>query len=159
MKDSMGLIPALSIVLVFIVVISGYLAFTINYSKAFKAKSRIINLIQQHDNDVEKAISDISKYLKQINYKSTDKLMEKGCNQSEGWITKNTSQDGWCYKIITTADDSNNEDKKSGKGSEKKYVKIRTFISIDIPIINNIFAGLNVFYVDGSTRATNYVVN
>ena len=154
MKESMGLVPALSIVLIFIVFISGYLAFTINYSKAFKAKSRIINLIQQHDNEVDKAIGDIAEYLDEINYKTTDKLMAKGCNNSDGWETKNTAQYGWCYKIITTEDNKNGETK--GKGTQKKYVKIRTFISIDIPIINNLFAGFDVFYVDGSTKATSY---
>ena len=47
MKDSIGAIPSLALVFMFIIIISGYLAFSVNYSKAFKMKSKIIDVFQE----------------------------------------------------------------------------------------------------------------
>ena len=50
MKDSIGAIPSLALVFMFIIIISGYLAFSVNYSKAFKMKSKIIDVLQEEEN-------------------------------------------------------------------------------------------------------------
>ena len=50
MKDSIGSIPSLALVFTFIIIISGYLAFSVNYSKAFKMKSKIIDVLQEEEN-------------------------------------------------------------------------------------------------------------
>lgn len=147
MKDSIGMVPALVAVFIAVTLISGYLAFTINYSKAFKAKSRIINLIQSNKNEVDNdTISNVQTYLSEIKYSTTDMFVKNGCNSKEWNIV---DQQGWCWKEVVTKDE-----KDDGSGYEKKYIKIRTFISIDIPIMGRFFSTMPVFYVDGSTKST-----
>ena len=155
MKDSIGMVPALVVLFIGIAAISGYIAFTVNYSKAFKAKSRIVNIIQEYENDIDngdtlsKIKKDVGDYLKSINYSSTDLLLAKGCREDQGWQT--IQNQGWCYKIVATGSDSSNEYHSK---QQKKYIKIRTFISIDVPIFNKFFANIPIFYVDGSTKTT-----
>lgn len=152
MKEGLGTVPALVVVITGFVIISSYLAFTINYSKAFKANSRIVNIIQQENNKIDqKTIARINKYLKKINYTAAQEYTKKGCagdNKDDVWTTVSSGSKnaGWCYKTIVVA----------GKEEAEKliYTKIRTFISIDLPMFNKFFSGNNQFQVEGSTKVT-----
>lgn len=152
MKESMGLVPTMGIIIFALVLISGYLAFTINYSKAYKANSRIVNIIQKYDNKMndsntrKKIEQEIYEYLEDINYTASD-LYTKKC-PNEGYIAVTSTGKGWCYKIISSADASD----KSETDTERVYVKVKTYISIDVPIFNRIFSNLRFFSVDGATK-------
>lgn len=149
MKEGVGGTVALGLVMFFIVIIASYMAFTINYSKAFKVKSKLIDVIQKYDNDVENknVTSEMNSYLKGIGYSANSDLTKR-CGDDGYKIAKGAT--GWCYKVI--------ENGTNGKGKEagikKKYVKVRTFVSVDIPVINRIFGGLRIFTVEGSTKTT-----
>ena len=49
MKDAVGGIVNIWIIAIFIVLISGYLAFSVQYNKAFRMKNEIIEAIEQCD--------------------------------------------------------------------------------------------------------------
>lgn len=148
MNESMGTVPVIVVIMIFIVAVSGYIAFTVNYSKAFKAKSEIINIIQQNDNDVKGVLSKTAEHLKTVQYSAAEEYLAKYCSQDDGWTLANSQ--GWCYKIITT----NSSDKNECSSGEKKYVKIRTIISIDVPVLKQIFSNMSLFIVEGSTKST-----
>lgn len=148
MKESMGLVPTLSVIIFALVLISGYLAFTINYSKAYKANSKIVNIIQKYNNKIdERAQKEINEYLESINYTSSENYLSK-CSESGYEIIQNTTGKGWCYKIISSEDKTD----KSKNDVNRVYVKVRTYISIDIPILNRIFPNLELSRVDGATK-------
>ena len=44
MRDGLGSVVMIEIIVVFIVVVSTYLAFNVNYMKAFKMKNKIIDV-------------------------------------------------------------------------------------------------------------------
>lgn len=150
MKESMGLVPTMGIIIFALVLISGYLAFTINYSKAYKANSRIVNIIQKYDNkitnDTEK---EIQEYLEEINYNASDTYTKTCVN--DGYTAITSSGKGWCYKVISSGKKVEN-DKEDSNDTTRVYVKVRTYISIDVPIFNRIFSNLEIFRVDGSTK-------
>lgn len=149
MNESLGRIPVLVVIMIFIVAISGYIAFTVNYSKAFKAKSEITTLIYQNKNNIdEELIGKIANRLKSVQYSADDQYVNKNCDGSENGYKAVGSQ-GWCYKIVTTA----NENEECSV-HDKKYVKIKTFISIDVPVLKNVFSNLSLFIVEGSTKTT-----
>ncbi len=149
MKESMGLVPTLSIIIFAVVLLSGYLAFTLNYSKAYKANSKIVNIIQKHKNDVNSSVKEIDEYLESINYVASTEYTSK-CS-SDGYETANGSRvQGWCYKIISTE----NDEKEKGSNIVRKYVKVRTYMSIDLPLLNKILPNLNISKVDGATKST-----
>ncbi len=149
MKESSGGIPALTLVFAFIIIISGYLAFSINYSKAFKMKSRIVDVIQASENFTDKKVTDaeiaanIKNYADSIGYSASTEFT-KTCDSSLGW--KTDLGEGWCYKVITK--------QNKNESVTTTYVAVKTFVSIDIPIFNKLFPNIRYFQVDGSTKAT-----
>lgn len=146
MKDSIGAVPALAMVFVFIIIISGYLAFTINYSKAFKMKSKIIDVLQADDNltsnrDKNNIKEEIDKYANSIGYSASSEFM-KQCSSGEGW--KKDLGEGWCYKVVT----------EDSYAMTTTYIKVKTFVSIDVPIINKVLPSIRYFQLEGSTKST-----
>ena len=155
MNEGVGEAVSLALVMFFIVVISSYLAFTINYSKAFKVKSKLIDTIQKYNNEPtnKKVIEEMRKYINEVGYSAADERMKKQCSGDgrETGYAVGIADQGWCYQIF--------EESTDGKGHEKeikkRYVKVKTFVAIDIPVINRIFGGIRVFTVEGSTKALN----
>lgn len=149
MNESIGTIPVLVVIMIFIVAISGYIAFTVNYSKAFKAKSEITTLIYQNKNVIdEKLQKKVAEHLKTVQYSADEEYVNKNCDGTENGY-KAVGNQGWCYKIVTTADNGN----ECGE-HDKKYVKIKTFISIDVPVFKSLFSNISLFVVEGSTKTT-----
>lgn len=145
MKDSIGAVPALAMVFAFIIIISGYLAFSINYSKAFKMKSYIIDRLQENDNIVNDGVDKkINDYAGKIGYSSTKDFL-KMCNSNEGWKVKTES--GWCYKVV----------KDDSYAMTTTYIKVKTFVSIDVPIINKVLPNIRYFQLEGSTKSTKII--
>lgn len=147
MKDSIGSIPSLALVFTFIIIISGYLAFSVNYSKAFKMKSKIIDVLQKEENLTSNRAKnsireEITSYSQLIGYSASTNFTAKECNRSEGW--NNDLGEGWCYKIVD----------ENATSMDMRYIKVKTFVSIDVPIINRVLPNLRFFMLEGSTKTT-----
>lgn len=139
MRDAFGGIVNIAMIVIFLVVVSGYLAFNVNYTKAFRVKNKIISKYEQYEGNCSKASSqcreEIQDYMKQVGY-TTQKLKDSkytGCDN------------GYCYQEIVVQN-------KSVDKNKKVYYKIKTQINIDIPIINKILPGLRIFEVTGDTK-------
>ena len=52
MRESIGGTWLVGIVIVFIVIFTSYLALSVNYSKAFKVKNGIIEIIEENEGDI-----------------------------------------------------------------------------------------------------------
>ena len=70
MRDAFGGIVNLSMIVVFLVLVCGYLAFNVNYTKAFRVKNYIITTIEQYegncDNTSSACAQKIDDYIKQV---------------------------------------------------------------------------------------------
>lgn len=144
MRDAFGGLVNLVIIVVFLVLVSGYLAFNVSYTKAFKVKNRIISLYEQYEgvcnNPGDACVQEIDKYISEVGYNANNGL--KGKKESEGY----TCRMGYCYKLILT-------EKQEGLQTRKiAHYKIVTQVIVDIPIINKIMPQFDVFYVYGDTR-------
>ena len=135
MKQAIGSGWMLGFVSIFIVLFTAYLAISVNYTKAFKVKNRIISLIEENEgftysSDVKETgtnIDDIKNkakqetedkiylYLNEIGYNYTDVK----CPDSIG--DGNEFTGGYCVKKITNS-----------QGSD---YTVATFISLELPII------------------------
>lgn len=142
MRDAMGGTVALVIIVIFIVIALGYMAFNVNYTKAFRMKNKIISVYEDYDG---KCLGDcrsaIKNYAKTIGYST-------GNNMScpNGYYN---SDNIYCYKKVessTSIDDTVDDTYK------KSYYRIITKINVEIPIINNIL-DLKIFYITGDTKS------
>lgn len=142
MRDAMGGIVNIALIVIFLVIIMGYLAFNINYMKAFKVKNKIITTFEQYEGACENKESpcrrEIQKYINQVGYNTNFEW-----KNLDGGYTK---AEGFAYQRVTP-------EKAGINDTEKFYYKIVTQITIDIPIINKVLDGLDTFRITGDTKA------
>ncbi len=150
MRDAYGGVVSISIVVVFLVLVSGYLAFNVNYTKAFRLKNKVISVLEEYegagyDNIVdgcsEGICKEINSYASQIGYNVS---------------SINTPNDGrtWhCNKAVGYCVAKADANSSGSTITEKNayYFDVITQININIPIINKIM-GLRIFQIRGSTK-------
>ncbi len=150
MRESIGGTWLLGFVVLFIVLFSGYLAVSINYTKAFKVKNQIINLIEQNEGFRTSAFSNIANaseidlsnsdrtedqiylYLKGIGYATTN-VSDSSCKGHGDFYTG-----GYCVKRICTANGV--------------YYKVTSFIKFELPLIWTSFT----LPINGETKTIFY---
>lgn len=143
MRDAYGGIVNITFIVVFIVIISGYLAFSVNYNKAFRVKNKIISAIEECEGISKNDTSDcahqaIEGYMQQVGYS-----VPKDFNSSVCTGELSTVGNGWCAQenVVST-----------GELGNKSYYTVVTAVNIDLPIINRILPSMKLFQVSGNTK-------
>lgn len=146
MRDSLGSVVVLTIIVVFVVIVSAYMAFNVNYTKAFRMKNRIISLYEEYDGkcfSTGECETKIRNYAKEIGYNPSVKSCETK-NGKDGTLKDNN----YCvYQYTVYTDDSKSVDDIGNR----YYYRIVTTIDIKIPIIQNVF-GYRFLRVTGDTK-------
>lgn len=143
MRESIGGAWIMGIVVLFIVLFSSFLAVSINYTKAFRTKNKIISLIEQNEglkmNDYSEGstLQQISDYLSNTVYNITEDLSGR-CEDMTYIATNNDIRGGYCIKRV----ESNNG----------VHYKVRTFIRIELPIVWTSFT----IPINGETKTIYY---
>ena len=97
MRDAIGGSTTLVIIVVFIVIALGYMAFNINYTKAFRMKDKIVTLYDDYSGNClnsSKCQQEIKSYAKQIGY-STDTGRSSFMKCPSGYTAANGI---YCYR-------------------------------------------------------------
>ena len=145
MRDAIGQVFALQIILAFVLLINGYMAYSVNYTRAFRVKNQIVNIIEQYEGPYnDEAIEKINSYINRMTYEVPGRLTQDFLADYSGQDA--SCQNGWCYVAhdVSVAD---------GDGERQgTYYTVVTFVNINIPVVNNII-GLGQFLrVEGETR-------
>ena len=142
MRDAIGQVFTLQIILAFVLLINGYMAYSVNYTRAFRVKNQIINIIEQYEGvQNEEGRQKINDYVARMNYEVSNTLINNA--RSNGY---ECFREGWCYKA-TNVSTAGGDGERTGT-----YYTVLTFVNIDIPVINQII-GLGQFLsVSGETR-------
>lgn len=145
MRDAMGGTVALVIIVIFIVIALGYMAFNVNYTKAFRMKNKIISVYEDYDGNCTGACNDaIKKYATTLGYTGGNNL-----NCPTGY--KSDSNGLYCYEAVVVNSNVHGSDIIDDVNT-KIYYRIITKINVEIPIINNIL-DLKIFYITGDTKS------
>lgn len=156
MRDALGGTVNLIIIVVFITLVLGYLAFNVNYTKAFRMKNKIISVYEDYHgncldgNDCQQAIQD---YAKQVGYQPKLTSCPEGMSPVHSVIFSEGYSGMYCLKEIPVnrklpASDSS----LLIDSTEKVYYKVATKITLDVPIIKYFIGDLRVFWVYGDTK-------
>lgn len=164
MRDAIGGTVNIFLIAVFMVVISGYMAFNISYVKAFKVKNKIIDLIEQyegncHPNDeFNTCAQKINAYMVEIGY-STGIKGDALCkdltydDKTKVGVCTCNEDDGYCItKKVVKTKDSNTSISASDDSAERAYYTVATQVNIDLPIIRNVLPNLRAFTVTGDSK-------
>lgn len=163
MKEAIGGVLSLNIILIFLVIISCYLAFSVNYTKAYRVKNEIRSIIEKNEGLTCDALEQINKLMKNAHYNFPDNFAT-WCERN-GYVVvsdvKNNAgiitQGGFCYKVQPVNKLGTTAEEKDYKGA---YYTVATFVNvIDLPMfggggsnLNGIMDFLgNTFVVKGET--------
>lgn len=159
MREAIGGAMTIQIIVIFMLLINAYLAFSVSYTRAFKMKNQVINIIENNEgyptnedvggcivDNPEGAICQIVSYINEIGYNGDD-FPERDTLCP---ATAKGKQFGLC--IIPHKKDiaGNSNASQSYSGI---YYTVYTYININIPVINNLFKGMpNIFRIQGETN-------
>lgn len=150
MRDAISGAMTLQIIVIFMIIINCYLAFSVNYTKAFRVKNEIRSIIEKNEGLTCSAKQQINDLMLKNNYKMNTKF-EEWCNkkQADGWQVARLDAGSFCYKYHKVDVTGTSNDNALYKGA---YYTVATFVNVDLPLVNNLlpFAG-NLFLVSGET--------
>ena len=137
MKESIGGAWLFQIAIVFILLFAGYLALSVNYSRAFKVKNEIISIIERNEGATTKTQDEITKYLSKVNHTIMGPCdtADKEFPFSAG---NNYSKGVYCLKMICD----------NTATIPRAYYKVKVFFRFDLPILGD----LATFKVVGETK-------
>lgn len=158
MRDAIGGTVNIAIVIFLIALLSGYLAFSVNYTKAFRVKNEIINYIEEYEgfdcNNSSNMRERIKQYIDSQHYKLPNNYMnyvsnELSSNPENKYFCD--TEGGYCVmRNISIPPKNGNTTETALQGS---YYTVVTFVNIEVPIIQNIFQAIATqFNVRGDTR-------
>ena len=165
MKTAVSSTWIYSLVITFILVFAGYLAFTINYSTAFKVKNEMITIIEKHkgmtnsDGDFVKSIIVPGKNVTaNVGALQTINLYLLGKAYSVRGTCPTDDNYRWAgVKELSEKEDLNIIDNPAIEGTKyyycfysptgSKFYKVRIFYRLDLPVLGAFFT----FSVDGTT--------
>lgn len=148
MKDAIGSVFNLTLLFVFILIVSGFVLFGVNYYKAFQVKNALLTNIEKYEGNINnsKFKEKVNDTIKRVGYTGPDDeaIVSFRNSNTTGWQCPNGSESsryqGWCYFKRTY----------SSKGTTE--FDVATFVSVDIPVINRIMLKFKFFQVMGRTK-------
>lgn len=150
MRGAIGNAMVMNIVITFIILTTAFLVSSISYSKAFKVKTKIIDIIEKYDGDFNKTsnkesviTNEINQFLGQTGYRTTSATAKGDCskyvdNSKESLMGTTSSYD------ICIIQKNNNSSTYHGP-----YYKVVVYMYFDFPIIGDMIK----IPVSGETRS------
>lgn len=151
MKEAIGGISIFQIVIAFIILFTGYVCLSINYSKAYSVKNELLTIIKnqggvctsEDSNDTlcENFQYLINNYLQETGYRSTGTCDDdwEGFKRDGTHVSKG-EQAAFCVRGVNIADSQN-------QLPTAVYYEVKVFYQIDVPIFRSVFN----FTVKGET--------
>lgn len=135
MKEAIGNTFLMSLATVFLFVIMGLLVSALVYSKAYKAKNKIVSVIEKYNGFTDDAKGEVEDDLFKMGYKTN--TTNRSCSKIENATLVHDSARGkydYCVYQITS--------------SRGEYYKVITYTHLDLPIIGQYLT----FEVKGDSR-------
>jgi len=158
MRESIGGAWLFSIVIVFIFFFSGFLAYSISYTKAFNVKNRIVSYIEEYegytigvgdvasrtDEELDKTVEGKSfKLVRDTGYNYTG-AQGIGCDGVQNGSANRTTEGGYCVVKYCP----------NGTNNSNTHYKITTYIALNLPVVNVTVSGeTRTIYSDTSGYA------
>ena len=125
MKAATGNALLINIIITFLVIVLAVLVASITYTKAFRVKNRIVDIIENHEGnfneDRDSIINDVNSALNSVGYKISN---NNRCPDRDGAtiVTTGTNYDYCIYEYTTT------------RGS---YYGVTTYMYLDLPVVGS----------------------
>ncbi|MBR3210915.1 MAG: hypothetical protein IKF71_03135 [Bacilli bacterium] len=157
MNEGLGSTVIIAIIVVFIALVSAYMAYNVNYTKAFRMKNKIVATIEKYDGDCTNTngcMGEIKTYADKISYRpSTTNFCDNNKYKPNINVmdTQYFSDPGFClYKVkVRKTESGSGEIVDDNNHQYGFYYRVATIINIRVPIIENM---MQFNYVSGDTK-------
>ena len=75
MKDAISNAVVIQIIIIFLVIINSYLAFSVNYTRAFRIKNNIVSTIERYEGLTREAHNQIEEMMANAGYSISDSYL------------------------------------------------------------------------------------
>lgn len=156
MKEAIGGTWLFNIVIFFLLLFAGYMCLSINYSKAFNVKDKIINEIERNggvsftgDMNRDDALKSIKEYITKVGYRTTGNCegYDYGCDR-DGICSKVISNSEYLYCIKEEKAKNNYKAALENEFVYISYYKVKVFYQLDLPVMKSLFR----FEIKGDTK-------
>ncbi len=150
MREAIGGTWLVQIVVVFVLLFTGFMCLTINHTKAFNVKNEIVNAIERYDGidlsnpDTDPAMKTIVAYLKKASYRTIGSCPDAsytGYNRDGKLDNKNAT---FCIKKQNVR----GVDYHPEEFPDMSYYRVVVFYQLDLPILSSAFN----FRLTGDTK-------
>ena len=142
MREAVGGTVVLNVALIFIVLINGYLAISVQYTKAFRVKNQIINIIEQYEGYTPAAQDVIGDFIWEARYHpgvNTVTCPDGSLPTPPGHL--------YCVERISAM--------TVGPNSGGNVYRVTTFLSLQLPFVGQLMetaTGFNGIPIRGETK-------
>lgn len=156
MREAIGGTWLFQIVIFFILIFTGFMCLTINQTKAFNVKNKIIETIQSHNGASSFAIDEIVSYIKENSYRTTGvmpkEIKANGKDISYTCYTRDgnetTDRPVFCLAKVLYGENNMFCDDGSCELPSMSYYRVVVFYQLDLPIFHDLFN----FSLTGDTK-------
>lgn len=134
MREAFGNTFVFNFIIVFVIIFIFFFAGSLTYSKAFKVKNRIVDIIEKYEAYNQNAKDEITSTLSEMGYRVN--FSNKGCPQRNGKDSLTVTNNGYRYCVY---------EYDTNKG---KYYGVSAYMYFEFPIIGQSME----FPVYGETR-------
>ena len=148
MRDAFGGVFTLQLVVIFMIIVNCFLAFSVNYTKAFRAKNEVRSIIEKYEGLTCCAMKQIETVLAKDKYQLPKNY---SCPKGYTLAIDSGSTARFCVKVQKVDVDGGTDIHNKYKGA---YYSVVTYVNINIPIFDRIFASTDLqqaFAVKGET--------
>lgn len=132
MSNPIGHTFMYNIIIVFILIIFGFMAGVMSYYKAFKINNRIVYIIEKYEGYNDKSVAEIERTLGSIGYTSDKRGLSCGEDyRGMKLVAFNSTKYRYCIYIDKNVAD----DRLHGTGEYFTY-GVKTYMSIDLPVVS-----------------------
>lgn len=145
MRESIGGGWLFTLMIVFILLFTAFLAVTINYSRAFKIKNAVIDIIEEEEGFTNDSTSNDPGAMQRINnYLTGVGYTNKGTCAGDNWLVEDgeKADSGTKYRYCIKK-----HNKYSDTNPQKAYYEVTIFFSLNLPV----FGDFLTFRVNGET--------
>ena len=127
MSDATGQAGLLNIMLAIIAIMIVLLSGSIAYSKSFRVKNRIIDIIEKHNSYDKDAREEVEQTLSKLGYRTASRSdYNTLCKDVDGFVKVNLTSN-YLYCVYTTSDSNN----------DIYTYKVVAYMYFDIPFLSN----------------------
>lgn len=154
MRQAIGSTWLMQLVIIFMLIFVAFLALSINYTKAFKTKNELVNMLEEREGigsgEDTGALMLINNYLNYNNYSKrgrceADEYGVSNLNNASLEAVEEGNRYYYCVKKIPTGTDTL---------PDRARYQIRIFFNFSLPVIGDIFT----FSVEGTTIDINHAL-